>query len=122
MTTPEFNNLPAMDFTARLAEANLTTKTNFDDKLISLNQKINSNKTKHLPVEKKLKKLQTFDSVYFREKTYIEEDGTQNYLVFQLMYRYFQRVVNSYYILEWKFKRLSDINLLLHLIIFLIQD
>ena len=39
-----------------------------------------------------LKKLQTFDSVYFRVKSHFEEDGTQNYLVFQLVYRYFKRV------------------------------
>ena len=32
-TTPEFNNLEARAFTARLAQANLITKTNFDDKL-----------------------------------------------------------------------------------------
>ena len=46
MTAPEFNNLAAGDITARLAQANLTKKTNFDDKLISLNQKINSKKNK----------------------------------------------------------------------------
>ena len=37
-------------FAARLKQANLVTKTDFDDKLKSLNQKINSNKTKHLLV------------------------------------------------------------------------
>ena len=55
-----------------------------------------------------LKKLKTFDSSYFIGKSHFEEDGTQNYLVFQPMYRYFQRVVNSDYILEWKWKGLSD--------------
>ena len=43
-------------------------------------------------VENELKKLQKFDSSYFRGKSYFEEDGTQNYLVFQPMYRYFKRV------------------------------
>ena len=43
------------------------TKTDFDDKLKSLNQKINSNKAKHLHIENQLKKLQTFDSIYFRQ-------------------------------------------------------
>ena len=56
MTTPEFNNLPAMDFTARLAEANLTTKINFDDKLISLNQKINFKQNKTFTCWKKIEK------------------------------------------------------------------
>ena len=53
------------NFAARLAQANLVTKIDFDTKLISLNKKINSNKTKHLLVENELKKLQTFDSSYF---------------------------------------------------------
>ena len=92
----------------KLAQANLVPKTDFDDKLKSLNQKVNPNKTKHLLVENELKKLQTFDSIYFRGKSHFEEDGTENYLVFQLMYMFFQRVVNSNYILEWKSKGLSD--------------
>ena len=60
ITTPEFNKLTAEDFDARVSRANLVTKTDFDDKLKSLNQKTNSNKTKHLLVENELKKLQTF--------------------------------------------------------------
>ena len=49
----------------------------------SLNRKITSNKTKHVPVENELKKLKTFDSSYFIGKSHFEEDGVQNYLVFQ---------------------------------------
>ena len=60
--------------------------TDFDNKLISLNKKINSNKTEHLLVENELKKLQTFDSVYFIGKSHFEKDGAQNYLVSQSMY------------------------------------
>ena len=85
-------NLTAENFSARLSRANLVTKIDFDDKLKSLNQKINSNKTKHLLIENKLTKLQKFDSIYFRVKSHFEEDGTQNYLVFQPMCRYFKRV------------------------------
>ena len=55
ITTPEFNNLAAGVFTERLAQAYLKTKTEFDTKMKSLNQKINSNKTKHLLVENGLK-------------------------------------------------------------------
>ena len=58
------------------------TKTDFDAKLSSPNRKIVSNKAKYLLVESKLKKLKTFDSVYFRGKSHFEDDGTQNYLVF----------------------------------------
>ena len=65
-------------------------KTDFD--LQSLTKKITSNKTKHLLVENEVKKLQKFDSSYYRGKSHFEEDGTQNYLVLQPMYRYIKRV------------------------------
>ena len=85
------------------------TKTDFDEKLINLNKKINSNKTKHLVVENELKKLQTFDSIYFGGKSHFEDDGTQNCLVFQTTQRYFKTVSNTNdHILSWKSKGLSD--------------
>ena len=83
ITTLEFNTLAADVFNARLKQANLIAKTDFDAKLSSLNRKITTNKTKHLLVENELKKLKTFDSSYFIGKSHFEEDGTQNYLVFQ---------------------------------------
>ena len=82
INTPQFNNFTADIFAARLAQANLITKTDFDIKLTSFNKKNNSNKTKHLLVENEFEKLETFDSSYFRGKSYIENDGAQNYLVF----------------------------------------
>ena len=57
ITPPEFNKLTAENFAAQLAPANLVTKTDFDNKLINLNKKINSNKTKHVLVENELKKI-----------------------------------------------------------------
>ena len=54
----------------------------------SLNQKMNSNKTKHLLVENDFKKLIKFDLIYFRGKSHFEEDGMQTYLVFQPIKRY----------------------------------
>ena len=78
ITTPEFNNLTAENFAARLSQANILTKTDFDNKPSSLNNKIASNKTKHLLVENQLKKLGTFNSIYFRGKSRFEDDGTQN--------------------------------------------
>ena len=83
ITTPEFNTLAADVFNVRLAQANLITETNFDDKPSSLNKKITSNKSKPLLVENELKKLKTFDLGYFFGKSYFEEDGAQNYLIFQ---------------------------------------
>ena len=39
ITTPEFNNLAAGVFDARLKQANLVTRTEFDTRLTSLNEK-----------------------------------------------------------------------------------
>ena len=44
ITTPEFNTLAASAFNARLAQANLITKTDFDAILSSLIRKITANK------------------------------------------------------------------------------
>ena len=97
------NTLAADVFNARLAD--------FDAKLSSVNRKITANKTKHLLVETELKKLKIFDSIYFRGKSHFEEDGTQNYLIFQPIQRYFKRIVgvgNGNCIYYWKSKGLSD--------------
>ena len=110
-TTPEFNTLTPDVFNARLTQANLITKTDFDAKLSSLNRKITSNKSKHFLVENGSKKLKTFDSIYFRGKSHFGEDGTQDYLVFQPIQRYFKKIVaagNGNYIYCWKSKGLSD--------------
>ena len=50
-------------------------KTDFDAMLSNLNRKI--------IVENELNKLKTFDSSYFIGKSHFEENGVQNYLVFQ---------------------------------------
>ena len=55
-----------------------------------------------------LKKLQAFDLSYFRTKNYFEDDSTENYLVFQPMYKSFKKVGNTGHISEWKSKGLSD--------------
>ena len=52
ITTQEFNKLTAENFASRLNQANLVSKTDFDNKLISFNRKITSNKTKYLEVKK----------------------------------------------------------------------
>ena len=75
----------------------------------NLNKKINSNKTKHLLVENKFEKLQTFDSIYFCGKSHFEDECTQNSLVFQTTERYFQTVSNNDgHIVSWESKGLSD--------------
>ena len=70
ITTAEFNKLK------------FVTKTDFDNKFSSLNKKVVLNKTRLLFIEKELKKLKTFDLGYLMGKSYFDEDGAQNYLVF----------------------------------------
>ena len=85
----------------------MVTKTDFDAKLSSLNRKITANKTKKLLVENELNNLKTFDSSQFIGKSHFEENGTQNYLVFQPLNKYFKVIANTDYVSSWKSKGLS---------------
>ena len=109
--TQEFNTLAGDVFKTRMAQVNLITKTDFDAKLSSLNRKITKNKSKHLLVENEFKKLKTFDSSYFNDKSHFDEDGTQNYLAFQPMSKYFKLITNTLSILSWQSKGLSNENI-----------
>ena len=62
ITSPEFDILADRVFNARLAQAYVITKTDFNVKPSSLNRKVNSNKTKHLVVKNDLKKMKPSDS------------------------------------------------------------
>ena len=85
------------------------TKTNVDAKLSNLNGKITQNKSTYLLVENELNQLKTFDSGYFIGKSHFDnEDGTQNYLVFQPLNKYFILITSTDYILSWKSKGLSS--------------
>ena len=104
VATSEFITLAATFFNARLAQANLITKTDFDAKLSSLNRNITANKTKHF--------LNDNDLSYYRGKQYFGEgSGKQNYLVFLPMGKYFK--LNSVvgvidFVLSWQSKGLSN--------------
>ena len=99
-------------FKARLtAQADLIRKPEFDFKLKRISDRVTKNKTKQLLVENELKKLEKFDAANIRGKSHFEEDGTQNYLVFQPTYRYFRRIIGTgsgSYIYFWKSIGLSD--------------
>ena len=60
-------------------------------------------------LKKKSKKLRSFDLGYLKGKSHFDEDGSQHYLVFQVILRYFE--LNSSWITEWKLKGLSNENL-----------
>ena len=54
-----------------------------------------------------MNQLKTFDSSYFIGKSHFEEDGTQNYLVYQPLNKYFKVIGNTDYVSSWKYKGLS---------------
>ena len=81
-------------FDSKLAQVNVITRRNFDAKIME--------------VENNIKKLQKFDLSYFRGKNYFDEDGTQNYLVYLPIGRYFRLIANKKYISSWKSRGLSD--------------
>ena len=62
-------------------------------------------------VQNEWNKLKTFDSSYFIGKSRFEEDGTQNYLVFQPIHKYFKLVTNTLFILSWQSEGLSNENI-----------
>ena len=84
ITTQEFNKLTAGNFAGRVEQANLLSKTDFDNNLISFNRKITSNKTKYLEVQKKINSLIRkcyncfVGSIYFTSNK-----GSQNTFVYQ---------------------------------------
>ena len=55
-----------------------------------------------------MNKLKTFDSTYFIGKNLFDEDGTQNYLVFQTINKYFKVITNTDYVSWGKSKGLSS--------------
>ena len=113
ITTADYNK-----FTKDIVASSTKSKNLVDKSAIAgfisnakLNKKVATLASKaELKAEKdKLIKLQAFDSSYFRGKSYfVDNDGTQNYLVFQSMYKYFKKISNTDYISEWKSKGLSE--------------
>ena len=60
-------------------------KSDFDNKLIIINERITGNKTKHVEVQKKLNSLITKDYNFFLGRIYFRSnDGSQNTFVYQL--------------------------------------
>ena len=73
----------------------------------SLNQNISKNKADDLIVRNEKNKIKNFDLSYFIGKSHFKEDGVQNCLVFQPIYKYF-KTDSSYHISSWTSKGLSN--------------
>ena len=77
------NKLTAENFTARLKQADLVDKIDFDYKLIGFSRKVTPNKTKYLEVQKKLNSVITKDYNSFLGIIYFTNNyGFQNMLFF----------------------------------------
>ena len=59
----------------------------------------------------KIVKLEVFGSSYFCGKSHFKDDGTQNYLVFQGVYKYFRTAATTNKITAQKCNVLSDENI-----------
>ena len=76
--------LTAENFVARLKQAHLVNKADFDNKLTRFNKRITSNKTKYLEVKKKLNSLATNLYHFFLGRMYFtSNDGSQNIFIYQ---------------------------------------
>ena len=100
----------------------LVQKTTFKSEFKKVDDKASENTSKPLSYEHKLKQrediINDIERVasYFRGKNYFDEDGAQNYLVFQGVYKYFEDVDTSktiirFYANSWKSKGLSNENI-----------
>ena len=130
ITTPEFNKLTAQNFATRLKQVNLASKsditnlvnkTDFDNKLLSFNKIINSNKTKHVLAEnelnelsKKVKLLSTKDYSFFLGRIYFtNDDGLQNMFVYQPTYNVIKYLnTSTEYITSWRSKGVYNAKLI----------
>ena len=109
--TEKFNKLTAENFAARLKQANLANKTDFDNKLTRFNKPITSNKTKHLEVQKKLNTPITKGySFLLRQNCFTSNDQSQNTFVYQPMLDSLElkKGNSSDYALTWKSKRVFN--------------
>ena len=64
-------------------------------------------KIKNESIENEIKKLKTLDLCYFMGKSHSEEDGTQDYIVFQPLNKHFKLIANTDYVSSWQSKGLS---------------
>ena len=87
VSTQEFNKLTAENFAAKLKQAHLVNKTDFDNKQTSFNRRITSNKIKCLEVQKKLSSLMKKDDNFFLGIIYFRiNDGSRSTLACQLTF------------------------------------
>ena len=94
-TTADYNKFTSQTLDAKIKQKKVIDKSNIADFINNADlhkKKSNiSDKTELKAEQDKIMKLQAFDSNYFRGKTPFENDGKENYLVSQPLYRYFKK-------------------------------
>ena len=80
ITTTAFNKLATDAVNTKLLQANLVKRTDFDNEISDLNREIVSNKMEDISIAKELS--------YFHGKNYFDEDGNQNYYIFEPISKY----------------------------------
>ena len=84
ITNPELNTLAASVFNARLAQANLITKTDFDNRVSRLDSKIAAIKLKNESIENELQGPEKrFGVILPRNIIFVGGDSFQAYLILQ---------------------------------------
>ena len=103
-TTTELNKLTVENFTARIKQANLVTKSDFDKNLTSVNRKITSNNTKYLQVQKKLNSIITTDCIFLGRMYFTSNNGSQKtYICRPKLYLLeLKKDRGTDYVLSWK--------------------
>ena len=96
-------------FNVSLKQANLVTKTDFDNTVRGLNSEIAENKTKNKSIENELKRLKKNLGFIILGNIFFDGgDGSQAYLIFQPIHKYVKIIINTKYLSEWESKGLSD--------------
>ena len=89
----------------KIADVNsLVKKTNYNTRVAEIDTKLSSLDGKIAKNESIRKKIL---SLFLGNIIFGGEDGSQAYLIFQPVYRYFKKVANTNYISSWKSKGLS---------------
>ena len=108
ITTKEFNKLMTEGYTARLKQADIVSKTDFDNELTSFNKRITLNKTKILEVHKRINSLIKKNRYnFFLSRIYFpSNDGSQNTFVYQptLDILELKKDKDTDYVISWKSK------------------
>ena len=98
-TTSDCNKFTSEILDTKTKEKGLVNKSNFSN--LVKNSDLNTNfavlaTQAELKAEQdKTVKLQAFNSNYFCDISHFEDDGTQNYLVFQAVSKYFKTIANT---------------------------